>query len=94
MIVYINEQFCDMYDEETYEYVLKLYDSCSIYYKVGYKFKVCVLEQKIVLDEFKVNELFDLWPSMIISWGANGGAGCEMSLDVNGIKGTHDTKEC
>ena len=69
MIVYINEQFCDMYDEETYEYVLKLYDSCSIYYKVGYKFKVCVLEQIIVLDEFKVNELFDLWPSMNISWG-------------------------
>lgn len=94
MTLQINEQFCDMYDEETYEYVLKLYDSCSIYYKVGYKFKVCVLEQKIVLDEFKVNELFDLWPSMIISWCGNGGGGCEMSLDVNVIKGTHDTKEC
>lgn len=85
MILYIDEQFCDMYDEETYEEVLKLYNLYSINYKVGYKFKVCVLEQKIVLDEFKVNELFDLWPLLDISWGGCGN-GCEMSLTINGTK--------
>lgn len=93
MIIYIRQQFCDSYDEETFEEVLNFYDSLAIRYKTGYEFKVCVLEQKICLDEYKVNELFDLWPMMNISW-AGSGAGCELSLDVNGIKGVHDTEEC
>lgn len=94
MILQINNQFCDSYDEETYEEVIKFYDSLAIQYKTGYKFKVCVLEQKICLDEYNANALFDTWPIMNISWGGVGGLGCEMSLDVNGIKGVHDTEEC
>ena len=77
MILQINNQFCDSYDEETYEEVLKFYDSLSIHYKTGYKFKVCVLEQKICVDEYCANVLFNLWPIMNISWGGVGGVGCD-----------------
>lgn len=70
---------------------VKIYDwfedsllkECSVRYERNDDDTITIKEQKCVLDEWTVNELFDLYLSGYrIEYGANGGAGCDFSLSV------------
>ncbi len=68
MILYVKEQFCNQFEcTEDLEYVKDLYKKYNIIYSEGYK-KLCVQEQIINLDEFQVNQLFEFWPELELSY--------------------------
>ena len=82
MILYVREQFCNQFENDRdLEDVKELYNTYSIIYSEGYK-KLCVKEQKINLDEFQVNQLFEFWPELELSYSNYGGQGCAFSLNI------------
>lgn len=86
MKLLIENSFCNILEnQEELDYVVSIYNKYTVSYAVGYRFKICVLEQKINLDEEDINELFDIWPELPIRYANLGGRGCRFSLAVNYI---------
>lgn len=81
MILYIEEILkikIDLteYDEDN---ILK---RCSIRYKLEDNL-IVIEDQKVTVDEFVMNELFDdLLCGFAITYGGYGGAGCDFSLSI------------
>ena len=81
MILYIREEIKIKIKEEDIEEDNILQECTVLYdYKDGF---IIIREQKVVLDEFKMNELFDeVFSEYDIEYGYYGGAGCEFSISV------------
>jgi hypothetical protein len=82
MILYIEEELKIAIDTEDFDNNDNILRECSIRYKVQDNF-VIIEEQKVTLDEFKMNELFDDGlAGFSIKYGYYGGAGCDFSIRI------------
>jgi len=81
MILYIREPLRIKIDPEHFDdSMLKKF---TVFYDRIDNETIEIKDQKSVLDEYCINELFDefLWP-FAIEYGHNGGVGCEFSLNI------------
>ena len=79
MILYIRDELKVDIDDIDENYILKEY---SIKNRIEGEF-VVIEEQKVTLDEFKMNELFDdCLSGFVIEYGYYGGYGCDFSLSI------------
>ena len=79
MILYIREEIKIKEEDIEEDNILQ---ECTVLYNYKDGF-ITIKEQKVVLDEFKMNELFDeVFSGYAIEYGYYGGAGCDFSLSV------------
>lgn len=80
MILYIREPLRIEIDPEDFDN--SLLKECTVLHKVIDNF-VEIKEQKCVLDEVTMNQLFDeILSGFAIKYGYNGGAGCDFSISI------------